>query len=80
MALKSSPSLLAHLADPGVMFAEDVMEDTHAAPALTERGRVPILRIFRRGEGTLGVPDIVTRRTEAYIVGWDEDTTEPDEA
>ncbi|MGC4108144.1 MAG: hypothetical protein QM753_17610 [Thermomicrobiales bacterium] len=81
MALKSPTSLLSGLADPGVMFSQDVMEDPDVAPELAHPdNKTPILRIYRRGEGPLGEPDIVTRRTEAYIIGWDDVEPWPDEA
>lgn len=73
-------TILSALNDPDVMFAEDVMEDPDVAPELAGPDKAPVLHIFRRGEGTLGTPDIVTRRTEAYIVGWDDIEPWPDEA
>lgn len=74
-------TILSALNDPDVMFAQDVMEDPDVAPELAAPdGKAPILRIFRRGEGPFGTPHIVTRRTEAYIVGWDEVEPWPDEA
>lgn len=74
-------TILSALADPDVMFSQDVMEDPDVAPELAEpNGKAPVLRIYRRGEGPFGKPDIVTRRTEAYIVGWDDIEPWPDES
>jgi len=40
-------------------------------PALERPDLAPTLKIYARGEGP-GNPDIVTARTEAYIIGWRE--------
>ena len=64
------------LDDPNVMFTQDLIADEPVIPALEDPHRVPRLKIYARGT-TSGTPDIVTARTEAYIVGWSE--RDPDE-
>ena len=59
------------LNDPDVMFTEDILADPSAAPQLFDNPLVPKLRIYTRGEGP-GNPDIVTERTEAYILSWEK--------
>ena len=66
-AIAHPPTLLN---DPDVMFTEDVVADPTVAPQLFDEARVPKLRVYARGEGP-GNPDIVTARTEAYILSWE---------
>jgi len=53
------------------MFTEDIMADPSVAPQIFDDPRTPKLRIYAREEGP-GNPDIVTERTEAYILFWEE--------
>jgi len=55
--------------NPLVMFNEDIIAADVAVPELENPRRWPVLDIYLRGT-TAGTPDIVTARTEAYIVGW----------
>lgn len=59
------------LNDPDLMFTEDIRAEPEIAPQLWENRRIPKLRIYARGQGP-GNPDIVTPRTEAYILSWSE--------
>ncbi|MBA3378835.1 MAG: hypothetical protein H0T93_08120 [Chloroflexia bacterium] len=59
------------LNDPNLMFTEDILADPSVAPQIFESSRTPNLRIYARGQGP-GNPDIVTERTEAYILSWEE--------
>lgn len=59
------------LNNPNVMFTQDILADPSVAPQLFEEHRSPTIRIYARGEGP-GNPDIVTPRTEAYIITWEE--------
>jgi len=61
------------LNNPDVLFTDDIIRMGDAEiPALEHEDKVPQLKIFLRGETGLEgrTPDIVTERTEAYIVGW----------
>ena len=59
------------LNNPNVMFTEDIIADPSVAPQIFDSERTPNLRIYARGEGP-GDPDIVTERTEAYILSWEK--------
>ncbi len=59
------------LNDPDIMFTEDIIADPSVAPQIFDDRRTPKLRIYARGQGP-GNPDIVTERTEAYILSWEE--------
>jgi len=59
------------LNDPNPMFTEDIIADPGVASQIFDDPRTPKLRIYARGEGP-GNPDIVTARTEAYILSWEE--------
>lgn len=69
MATVATPT--TSLNDPDVMFTEDLLADPSAAPQLFDNPLTPTLRVYARGEGP-GNPDIVTERTEVYILSWDE--------
>jgi hypothetical protein len=69
MAAISPPA--TSLNDPDIMFTEDIIADPSVAPQIFGDSRTPKLRIYTRGEGP-GNPDIVTQRTEAYILSWEE--------
>ncbi|MBA3378831.1 MAG: hypothetical protein H0T93_08100 [Chloroflexia bacterium] len=58
------------LNDPDVMFTEDILAEPGTAPQLFDNPLTPTLRVYARGQGP-GNPDIVTERTEAYILSWD---------
>jgi hypothetical protein len=58
------------LNDPDVMFTEDVLADPTVAPQLFDSTSVPKIRVYARGKGP-GNPDIVTERTEAYVLSWE---------
>ncbi len=68
MAIAPIPTTLN---DPDVMFTEDIIADDTPIPAMEDPHRVPVLRVYARGKGN-SIPDIVTRRTEAYIISWRE--------
>lgn len=59
------------LNDPDIMFTEDIMADPGVAPQIFDDARTSNLRIYAHGQGP-GNPDIVTARTEAYILSWEE--------
>lgn len=59
------------LNDPDIMFTEDIIADPSVAPQIFDDPRTPKLRIYAHGKGP-GNPDIVTERTEAYILSWEE--------
>ncbi len=59
------------LNNPHTWFAEDIIADATPIPALEDPIMSPTLKIYAKGEGP-GNPDIVTLRTEAYIVRWSE--------
>jgi len=59
------------LNNPDYWFNEDIIADDSPIPALERPDLAPTLKIYARGEGP-GNPDIVTARTEAYIIGWRE--------
>ncbi|HWV34768.1 MAG TPA: hypothetical protein VNZ55_03995 [Thermomicrobiales bacterium] len=64
------------LLNPRTWFAEDIIADNSSTPALEDPDRTPTLKIYVKGEGP-GNPDIVTRRTEAYIVAWSDKMPDP---
>ncbi len=65
MSATSSPTTSFN--KPDIMFTEDIIADPSVAPQIFDDARTPNLRIYARGQGP-GNPDIVTERTEAYIL------------
>jgi hypothetical protein len=57
--------------DPFSLFTEDIIQVAGSIPALEQPDKAPVLKVYARGEGP-GNPDIVTLRTEAYIIDWAE--------
>ena len=77
MATTSAPTIKRSQNDPDLMFTEDILADPSVAPQLFDNSRVPNLRVYGKGEGP-GNPDIVTARTDVYILGWeDKDPNDP---
>ena len=68
MAATTHPPTLMN--DPDVMFTEDLVADPAVAPQLFNATQAPRIRVYVRGEGP-GSPDILTERTEAYILSWE---------
>ncbi|HEU0165242.1 MAG TPA: hypothetical protein VFQ54_09355 [Thermomicrobiales bacterium] len=57
--------------DPFSLFTEDIIYDQRSIPALEQPDKAPVLEVYAKGKGP-GNPDIVTIRTEAYIIDWTE--------
>lgn len=77
MATTTTPTIKSSRNDPDRMFTEDILADPSVAPQLFDNPRVPNLRVYAKGAGP-GNPDIVTARTDVYILGWeDKDLNDP---
>lgn len=64
------------LLDPDIMFAQDVMAEP--ASQLSEPDRIPIIKAYAKGTFPDREPDFTTRRTDVYILGWeDKDPDDP---
>lgn len=75
--MATSATIKTSLNNPNVMFTEDILADPSVAPQLFDNPRVPNLRVYAKGAGP-GNPDIITDRTEVYILGWeDKDPNDP---
>jgi len=59
------------LTDPGLMFAQDVIAERREIPLLNDPERIAVLEFHTADYEDGRVPDIVTRRTKAYVVRWD---------
>ncbi len=64
--------------DPDIMFAQDLMVDPDVAPQLSDPYRIASIKAYAKGTFPDRQPDIVTRRTDVYILGWeDKDPDDP---
>ena len=64
--------------DPDIMFAQDLMAEPGVAPQLSDPLRIASIKAYAKGTFPDRMPDIVTRRTDVYIVGWeDKDLNDP---
>lgn len=73
----ATPTPKTSISNPTIMFNQDIIADEMVIPALDDPTRVAVLEIHLRGT-TQGTPDIVTARTEAYIVRWRDKTPDDD--
>jgi len=59
------------LEDPMVMFLHDLIDDERDFPLMSDPERIPVFECHSKDYEDGRVPDIETRRTKAYIVGWE---------
>lgn len=57
--------------DPYILFCEDLIYDERDFPQMTDPERIPVWEVRFKDDDDDRVPDIETRRTKAYIVGWE---------
>jgi len=59
------------LLDPMIMFYQDLVRDDRDFPSMRDPERIPVFEFYPKDHHDNRVPDIETRRTKAYIVGWE---------
>ncbi|MGB3330795.1 MAG: hypothetical protein WBA46_17665 [Thermomicrobiales bacterium] len=59
------------LLDPHMMFIEDIIEDERDFPQMHDPERIAVWEFYPKDHVDERTPDIVTKRTKAYIVAWE---------
>ncbi|MGC4105687.1 MAG: hypothetical protein QM753_04925 [Thermomicrobiales bacterium] len=67
----ADPEPEGSLEDPMVMFLHDLIDDEREFAIMQDPERIAVFEVRPKTYRDERVPDIETRRTKAYVVGWE---------